>query len=626
MRSLGFTVILALLAVLVCGLAAWRWVEGGFDSLLGAPPTPVGQRLYTDFTPADVKSIQISQSGVDASFELGPNGWQATRPWEDRMDPRAAVGIINFTLGLRVEDYAARDEIDTQKAGLRDQEINIKLEGKDQTPLARYKIGRRTPWLATLQDIPDPVPTVFIHPRDAIRKRHIYACTGDISSLFKDRLKFLRDHRPFYFNPTALQKIQIQAEQGELTLARETPASPWRVVKPMNLATDPKAMKALLEGLYELQAVRVSDRAAVTLPAHGDSENSRKISLLSFGKDTETMLEIFPPETPESADVHATVSDRPDAVLDLPLKPEANLVSLADLPLAINDLRDSTLTNLNISSLRGILIAPSIGAEILISRTPPQPWMATIAGQAQEANEERLFTLLKTVTEGRASGFETDAATDFTPWGLDQPILKLHFLGEDNQGLELNFGIDGKGGNFVNRTGSPTVMRIDEALRAAIPVRAYEWKQSRLWSLAQANLIAIERKLGDEAVLTLRYDQAGDWSASRADQDITALLEPARANYVLESLQALKVTRWLASDDASAAKALLAPTLQFKVYERETNDEMELTGVRLREINLAPATPGANPGFYYGRLGADENPFLLDRDTYNKLAIEVLEK
>lgn len=626
MRSLGLTVILALLAMLVCGLASWQWIQGSFDSLLGAPPTPVGERLYSGFTPAEVKNIRILQNGVDASFELGPDGWQATSPWRDRMDPRAAVGIINFTLGLRVEDYAKRDEIDTRDAGLRDQEITIQLSGKNQQPLARYKVGRRTPWLATLQDNPDPIPTVYIQPRDANRKYHIYACAGDISSLFKDRLKFLRDHRPFYFNPVALQKIRIQAQQGDLTLARENPTSPWRVIKPMSLATDPAAMKSLLEGLFELQAAKVSDRASVTLPTQGTLSNSTKISLLSFGQETETVLDIFPPEAPESIDVRATVSDRPDAVLDLPLKPEANLVSLADLPLAINELRDATLTNLNVASLRGILIAPATGSEILISRTPPQPWVATIGGQAQEANEERLFTLLKTVTEGRATAFETDAATDFTPWGLDQPILKLNFLGEDNQGLELNFGIDGKGGNFVNRTGSPTVMRIDEALRAAIPVRAYEWRQSRLWSLAQTNLMSIERTLAGEPTLALRYDASGEWTASSVDQDVTASLEPARANYLLESLQALKVARWLSMDDPSANKALLSPSLKITVYEKETNDMIELTGLRRREINLAPAVAGQNPGFYYGRLGLDAHPFLLDRDTYDKLTTDVLEK
>ena len=41
---------------------------------------------------------------------------------------------------------------------------------------------------------------------------------------------------------------------------------------------------------------------------------------------------------------------------------------------------------------------------------------------------------------------------------------------------------------------------------------------------------------------------------------------------------------------------------------------------------LAPSTPGANPGFYYGRAGSDPHPFLLDRDTYDKLATDLFDK
>ncbi|MGL5019063.1 MAG: DUF4340 domain-containing protein, partial [Luteolibacter sp.] len=385
MRSLGFTLILALLAVLVCGVAGWRWVQGNFDSVLGAPPVPIGQNVYTGFTQAQVKRMQISRNGITAAFELGENGWQGTLPSQDRMDPRAAVSIINFTLGMKVEDFAPRDDIESQKAGLGESAINIRLEDENRVPLASYKLGRQTPWLATVKDIEAPVPTVFIHPRDDGRKRFIYAATGDITPLFKDGLKFLRDHRPFYFNPVALQKIRIRAEEGELTLGRESPKSPWRVVKPLDLATDPKAIKSLLEGLYELQALKVLDRATTPLPTSGTLAKSSQIVLTSFGSETETLLEIQPPETPDAREVRATVSDRPDTIFSLPLKPEANLVSLADLPLAVNDLRDPTLTNLNIQSLRGILIQPATGMDILITRTPPRPWMTTIAGKSDEA-------------------------------------------------------------------------------------------------------------------------------------------------------------------------------------------------------------------------------------------------
>ena len=627
MRSFGFTLILALLAILVCGLARWQWTVGNFDSLLGAPPTAVGQRIYSGFTPAAVKHIQVSQNGVIANFDLGEKGWQATLPWKDRMDPRAAVSIINFTLGLRVEDFAGRDDIDPQKAGLRESGVDIRLEDAGHKPLAKYKLGRQTPWLATVKDIEKPVPTVFILPRDVNHKRFIYTCTGDISPLFKDGLKYLRDHRPFYFNPVTLRKIRVRAEQGELTLGRETPQSPWRVVKPLDLATDPKAIKSLLEGLYELQALKVSDRASVTLPANGTRTKSGQIALVSFGSETETLLEIFPPETPAAREVRAVVSDRPDTLFNLPLKPEPDLVSLADLPLAVNDLREPTLTNLNIQSLRGVLIQPATGAEILVSRTPPQPWTATIDGRSQEANEERLFTLLKAVTEGRAIGFETDAATDFTPWGLHRPFLKLRFLGEGGHALELAFGIDGKGGFFVNRTGTPTVMRVDQSLVASIPVRPYEWRHARLWSVDRLNLMAIERTTGNGVPLMLRYNfNKEEWTASRGGKDLTPALDPARANYMLGILEGLKVTRWLSPEDESAAAALANPTLALKVVEKGTDDMGDFTGLITREVILAPNTTGTNPGFYYGRLSSDTHPFLLDRDTYGKLATELLEK
>jgi hypothetical protein len=625
MRSIGFTLILALTAALICGLAVWQWKGGNLDTILGTPPTPVGNALYPSITPEQVKHIRVSQGGVHASFSLTENGWQAKTPWQDRMDPRAAVGIINFTLGMRVEDFAKFTEINTQKTGLLETGIEIQLDDANHNPLAHYQLGRRTPWHAEVKDFEDPVPTVFIRTRDKDRKKYVYSCTGDIAPLFKDNLKFLRDHRPFYFNPINQQKIRIRSEQGELTLGRATPNSPWRIVKPLDLSTDPAAIKTLLEGLYELQGVKASDRASITLPTSSTTAGFGEIALTSFNSETETLLEIYSPESPDAVDTMATVSNRPTTVFELPLKPEPGLVSLADLPLSVNDLRDPTLTNLNIQSLRAIAIQPSTGTEILISRSPPKPWMATIDGVIHEANEERLFTLLKTVTEGRSIGFESDAATDFTPWGLDRPFLKLRFLGEENQVLELAFGIDGKGGFFVNRTGTPSVMRVDESLVAAIAVQPYEWKPARLWSVDRMNLVTIERTSGTDSPMFLKYNfSAETWDATRDNQPIA--IDPTRANYVLGVLEGLKVVRWLPTADESAANALSSPSLTFTVMEKTTDDLGDFNGFITRTVRLAPNITGPNPGFYYGRLNSEPHPFLLDKDTYGKIATELLDR
>jgi Domain of unknown function (DUF4340) len=640
MRFLGFTLILALLAILMCGLAGWQWTRGNFDSVFGTPPTELGARIYSNysvvekkvvpsFTPSEVKYIRVSQNSVRAEFALGEHGWQCIAPWKDRMDPRAAVEIINFTLGMRVEDVGEVSEIDPQKAGLKENAVNIRLEGENHEPLAKYKLGRLTPWLATFQEIETPVPTVFVQTRDPGRKNYIYSCTGDIGPWFTDGLRLLRDHRPFYFNPLTLRQIRILNGPDELTLARETPVSPWRITKPQELATDPKAVKALLEGLYQLRARKVSDRASVTLAPPGTLTKPGQIAIARFGPEgePETVLEIFPAEAADSREVRATVSDRLDTVFDLPLKPEPDTVSLADIPRAINDLRDSALINLNRASLRGVLIQPANGQEILISRTPPSAWMTTIDGQSQPANEERLFTLLQTMMTGRAISFPTDAATDFTPWGLDKPFLKLQFLGQEGQPpIVLSFGLDGKGGYFVNRLGTTTVMKVDQTLVSSLPVKAFEWRDSRLWALDRNNLTVISRRSGNQPPLTLLYDGTADeWTANSNAKDLTAQLIPARASFMLGVLEGLKVTRWLSPEDASANEALLAPSLAFKIIENTTDDRFNVTGQTTLELRLAPGSKAPNPAFHYGRLGADGQPFLLDRDHYQKLATELLE-
>lgn len=627
MRSLAATFVLALAAAAICAMAGWQWRQGNFNPVFGTPPVPVGQRIYAGFTPAEVKHIRISDGTTNATFSLRDNGWQASTPWLDRMDPRAAVGIINFTLGLRVEDFTQEERVNPLKAGLKDNAISIRLENTNHDPLAKYKLGRVTPWKAEVDGIEQPVPTVYVLPRDVNHKHYIYCCTGDITTLFKDGLKFLRDHRPFYFNPVTLRQIRIRSQQGDLTLGRESPQAPWRIVKPLDLPTDPAAMKELLEGIYELQAVKVTDRPS-PVPAAADSAvKTGLIALQAFGATKETVLEILPPESPEAREVKATVSDRPNTVFELPLKPEPGLVSLATLPLSVNDLRDATLTHLNIQSLRGIAIQPATGPGIVISRVPPHPWMAEIDGTEFEANEENLYALLKAITTTRAIGFESDAATDLTPWGLNRPFLTLKLLGQDNQGLELRFGMDGKGGLFVNRRGALTVMRVDESLVAAIAVRPYEWRHSRLWSLNRVYLQAIERKSAGAAPLFLKYrfkDEA--WEATRDGRDVSGALDPARANFLLTTLENLKVARWLSPTDEAAAAALANPTLTLTVAEQTYDEDDKFTGIAIRTIALAPAAPGSQPAFYFGRLTTDSHPFLIHRDTYQKLGGELFEK
>lgn len=625
MRSLVFTILLIAATVALGTLAVLQMREGSLDRLLGAPPVAVGARIYPDFQPEMVARIILRSGEIEAVFENTPRGWVATSPWEDRMDPRAALAILTFANTSTAVDLIPRDNLDPATAGLGVGNTEITCLSASGESLARFRLGRRTPWLdLTEGENPQPIPTTYLLPLERGRKSHVYAATGDLTPLFKDGFRHLRDHRPFYFNPLTLGKIRIRTAEGELTLGRATPTAPWRITKPLDLSTDPAAVKTLLEGLFELQSTKLADRAEVTLPSESDSSRNTQIALIPFGGETETVLDILPPETPESRETLATVSDRPVAVFTLPLKSEPDIVSIPDLPLTVNDLRDPTLTNLNIGSIRGIAIETATTPTILISRQPPAPWTATINGYEQPANEQRLFDLLKAVTETRALAFETDAAPeDLSPWGLHRPILTLTFLAENNQTLAISFGLDNRGGLFAKRKASPTVMRIENSFLEKVAVKPQDWRHSRLWSLSKVDLTSLVRTEEGSPPLELTYDDLNEkWKAIRDGNDVTADLDTARANFVLAALENLQVTRWLAPTDEAAAAVLAKPALSYVITEKTVDDFGDELGKKQQTLTLATES---SSGLIFGKISSDPSPFILDPESFLKLSIPLLD-
>jgi hypothetical protein len=185
--------------------------------------------------------------------------------------------------------------------------------------------------------------------------------------------------------------------------------------------------------------------------------------------------------------------------------------------------------------------------------------------------------------------------------------------------------MDKHGTIFVNRRGTSSVMRVDKSLLSAIAIHPYEWRSSRLWSLSRVDLVGIERSTPQQPTLMLTYDDNYEtWHGKVADKGVSDELEPAAANILLGALEALEVTRWLSPSDADANSALAQPALTLTVEERKINDLGETSGVEKRELKFAPMPGAAPPQFYYGRLTGDTHPFLLDRSTFGKLAVEVL--
>jgi len=641
MRSIGFTLLLLVLTAGVTLLAALRIKEGSLDRLFGSQAVEVGKYLYK-FETKDIHRILLSGNGVKAECVFEKGSWHIVRPWKDRMDPRVADLILQFTLGTQVVDIIPEGKLDSAKAGLRDGTIGVLIEDKKGEPLARYLLGRTTQWVQIDKETGLDNHTVFLQPQDEGRGNYTYASTGDIHPLFRDGMRHLRDHHPFLFNPSILQSVRIQDGETEILLSHGDPKSPWRITHPVELRSDPAAVKKLIEDLIKLRALRVFDRSEVTLPAE-DVNGRKRIAVRLFGQEEEVIVEIMPPATPEADVVFATASDRPGTVFELPLKPVAagigeggtaakpastdeGLVSLAGLPDTISELRNPMLTNLDPAEIEGILINSATGPEILVSRKERgADWeYRDPAGRMQAADYGALLKLVAALTQTKVAEFVTDTAVNLAPYGLDRPSLSLRFASFGNQGFELVFGRSRDGTWYAMRSGVPTVMKMDDEFIRDISTQMWQWRQTSLWAIPAIDVKGVERTMKGRPPLELEYSFVEQlWKAREGGVERGAELVTERANQLLKLLLELQGESWVAPDDVAAQAALASPTLRFTVTSKKYDANGAFERVEQHVMSLAPASEAPNNQVYYGRVDNDPNAFKIDTRTVQRLQVDL---
>jgi len=639
MRSISFTLLLLVATIAVAATAVMRFSEGSLNRLLGPKTATVGERLY-NFDPQKIHRIRLSGNGVKAECVFEKGIWRVVQPWSDRMDPAAADGILNFTLGTRVEEIIPEGKIDSAKAGFVEGTIGLRIDDKDGNSLATYLLGRKTEWLHRDPKTKEETPTVFLQPQEGEHNGYIYATTGDIHFLFRDGLRHLRDHHPLFFNPVALQSVRIQSAESEVLLSRSGGKAPWLITKPLELRTDEAAVKKLISDLFMMRAVKTAERSEVTLPAD-DVNGRQKIALKHFGQTDEIIMEIMPPATPEADTVFATVSDRPGSVFELRLKPLAptltadgtpatnvpaeDLVSVAGLPDTVNELRDPRLTDLVVKDIAGILISPATSEEIVLAQVNGgRMQVQSPAGRMEPLNEMSLFRLLKAITETKAIGFPSDAAVDLAPYGLDRPALKLRIATTTEKVVDLLFGQGRDGTWYAMHAGVPRVMKLDDSFIHQIATRTWQWRLTDVFNIASIDLTSIEREMEGRPKLKLNYrwnDEA--WTAYEGDTDRTAELVIERANRLLVPLLKLQCDSWLGPDDASAQSALAKPAMRFTLGIKLRDASGEDAGTQRRELILAPASESPQNRIFYGRVSGEPLPFMISADTVARLAVDL---
>ncbi|WP_419537531.1 DUF4340 domain-containing protein, partial [Akkermansia sp.] len=529
MRILRF-ILLVLVTLAAIGAAVLLTIDGNLSRIIGRTAFSSGERLfpYTKEEMNEISWMRINCGGDMAEFRRRPNGvWWGEKPWDDRMDPRAAAAILQYTYSTSIVDALPLHKIDSaslKEFGVKTTPITITLkemsaDGRRSSTMARYTLGSTAPWLVDDTENQTTDDTTYMQTDFYGRDSRILVGTGNILPLFKSGIRQLRDHRPLLIHPAMPASIEINNKGQRIALERPSPdpRTPWKITYPLPLDTDPQMMDVLLGTLQKLTAVRVYDPEETSVPDMTDDQVT-SVSIRNFtgrlagdGKslaveEKPVTLRIYPPSDNSNLAelVKATVSDR-KAVFELAQTTGSNkeVPGVRNIPLDLNLLRSKQLTDIGDYKITGLSIRRSLQDYPTIVRfvqgdekTGQQPtWMYTAEGSRyQEVNPDHLVSLLKTVKTGNVAGFASDKATDLAVYGLDNPLLTLtmSLLPKPNEEprppVTVFFSKGTDGSWYARQSGKPTVVMLDNEYMKNFTANALAWKKKSLLSFNRYNL------------------------------------------------------------------------------------------------------------------------------------------
>lgn len=686
MRILRF-ILLVLVTLAAIGAAVLLTIDGNLSRIIGRTAFSSGERLfpYTKEEMNEISWMRINCGGDMAEFRRRPNGvWWGEKPWDDRMDPRAAAAILQYTYSTSIVDALPLHKIDSaslKEFGVKTTPITITLkemsaDGRRSSTMARYTLGSTAPWLVDDTENQTTDDTTYMQTDFYGRDSRILVGTGNILPLFKSGIRQLRDHRPLLIHPAMPASIEINNKGQRIALERPSPdpRTPWKITYPLPLDTDPQMMDVLLGTLQKLTAVRVYDPEETSVPDMTDDQVT-SVSIRNFtgrlagdGKslaveEKPVTLRIYPPSDNSNLAelVKATVSDR-KAVFELAQTTGSNkeVPGVRNIPLDLNLLRSKQLTDIGDYKITGLSIRRSLQDYPTIVRfvqgdekTGQQPtWMYTAEGSRyQEVNPDHLVSLLKTVKTGNVAGFASDKATDLAVYGLDTPLLTLtmSLLPKPNEEprppVTVFFSKGTDGSWYARQSGKPTVVMLDNEYMKNFTANALAWKKKSLLSFNRYNLKEMHlERIGSGGALVLKFDRLDDsWTASKDGRDETLNINPNRANRYLDELEKMEVVSWLPYTNPEAREALKKPVFRLKlviqVYKDASRQEhREITGKdgitfsaepemeeKTISMEIAPAGEAGFSRFYYGKINTTPYYFILNMDSVRLLGASLAE-
>ena len=633
-----------LLLLLTAGLAAYILLHerrqpprdlAGFLLFDLAGDVLSDEAVSLEVTPDEVGGIDLKGAAGDLAFRRSEEGtWEIARGLKDRASHETVKTLLEFITKAKILDTLDYREVESGRIkesalGLDDNgSVEITYRKPGGSRLISLRVWRTAPLGKAM----------YVKLADVKTRPDIYIVNPDLRDFLTQPPDQFRDRVLAKYPAERIRRFSVKRGEGEIEISRESTneadGTPWVISRPLqNARADQAVVKEFLNMVTgaKLTAFSPATGAGAALPS---TPLLAEVTLWPDGAYDRKGLSLtfFPDPDPTSRE--AICRDRERKVEFKVDKELAESIALAENP---NTFRDTKLGNIDPTKVTTLEVDVANGDSVGLYRVGER-WAVRKkgTGEFQVASGNTVEKLIKAINETEILEFSSDALTDKAPFGLDQPAVTLTFatgrhsslknlsaLTTDNSRI-LRFGILPTGRVFANFAGEPFVYQIGPEVAGSVPRQLIRWRTLQLPGFERINLRALRQTLGAAPPVELKSAaNSFTWTAERAGQDVTGMLDGSAAEAVAAKLGSLQATSWQGDSESSLKALASAPIVIEAAYETraETPVTPKLQQVR---VEFAPMSGAERAPLYYGRHSGVPGVFLIESQTARELGLPLL--
>lgn len=543
--------------------------------------------------------------------------WRLTEPFDDVADPERVQRLITELAGLQMIERLRREEFHGaawSATGLDEPVAKLRLmAGKEK--LLDLWVGKP----GALENTSYASLFAGANGTSAAERQPIVIRTG-LHTLLTEAPALWRDNKLLRLPAEKVVKVRLDTQDSQIEIARESGGeTPWALVKPLQTRASQERVDELIAALLNLDILTSELATVATNPGAaptGAATPPDQLKVLVETAVSSHELTITRPAAENGTETEAQASHR---------RPHFKVTSenLAVLWAGPNYLRDDRLARVEEAKVTAMGVRSQAFPEIEL-RQENQAWLVQRHGRWEPANGDRVGRVFETLNDTRILEFTSDSAADLAPYGLDRPFMTVWWQQPDQkERKELLFGHNPEQTAFyVKDSAEPFIRRVSADVLPRLPADPLKWKGRGVLRFSQFDLRRVTLAIGAAPPAVLDYDPAkAAWSGRVGDQDITPMIDRAKADTLAGALGRLNVDDW-STAIAEGLEALKNTTIRIQITLQDAGQPDAKP--RTHDLRFAPTQAGKDTALYYGRVDEQPDVFFITREALRGLLKPVL--